>query len=104
MPIEAQPLTGVFAAEVHGLDLVNLDGDDLAQLRALMCEHEVLVVRGQTLDPSQQSAFSSRLGPCGEVPFIATMDEFPEVIRVVKEAEEGAAFNFAGAVTRVLPR
>jgi taurine dioxygenase len=97
MPIEAQPLTGVFAAEVHGIDLVNLDGDDLAVLRALMCEHEVLVVRGQNLNPSQQSAFSSRLGPFGEVPFIATMDEFPEVIRVVKEADEGAAFNFGGA-------
>jgi taurine dioxygenase len=25
------------------------------------------------------------------------MDEFPEVIRVVKEADEGAAFNFGGA-------
>ena len=97
MHIEAQPLTGVFAAEVKGIDLVNLDGDDLAELRALMCEHEVLVVRGQSLEPAQQSAFSSRLGPFGEVPFIATMDEFPEVIRVVKEADEGAAFNFGGA-------
>jgi taurine dioxygenase len=57
----------------------------------------VVVVRGQTLEPAQQSAFSARLGPFGEVPFIATMDEFPEVIRVVKEADEGAAFNFGGA-------
>ena len=97
MPIKAQPLTGVFAAEISGIDLASLSDGDLAELRAVMCAHEVVVVRGQTLEPAQQSAFSARLGPFGEVPFIATMDEFPEVIRVVKEADEGAAFNFGGA-------
>ncbi len=97
MPIKAQPLTGVFAAEISGINLASLSDDDLVDLRSLMCAHEVVVVRGQTLDPAQQSAFSARLGPFGEVPFIATMDEFPEVIRVVKEADEGAAFNFGGA-------
>lgn len=97
MPIKAQPLTGVFAAEISGIDLASLSDGDLAELRAVMCAHEVVVVRGQTLEPAQQSTFSARLGPFGEVPFIATMDEFPEVIRVVKEADEGAAFNFGGA-------
>jgi taurine dioxygenase len=97
MPIKAQPLTGVFAAEISGINLASLSDGDLAELRAVMCAHEVVVVRGQTLEPAQQRAFSARLGPFGEVPFIATMDEFPEVIRVVKEADEGAAFNFGGA-------
>jgi taurine dioxygenase len=97
MPIKAQPLTGVFAAEISGINLASLSDGDLAELRAVMCAHEVVVVRGQTLEPAQQSAFSARLGPFGEVPFIATMDEFPEVIRVVKEADEGAVFNFGGA-------
>ena len=97
MPIKTQPLTGVFAAEISGINLASLSDGDLAELRAVMCAHEVVVVRGQTLEPAQQSAFSARLGPFGEVPFIATMDEFPEVIRVVKEADEGAAFNFGGA-------
>jgi taurine dioxygenase len=97
MPIKSQPLTGVFAAEISGINLASLSDGDLAELRAVMCAHEVVVVRGQTLEPAQQSAFSARLGPFGEVPFIATMDEFPEVIRVVKEADEGAAFNFGGA-------
>ena len=97
MPIKAQPLTGVFAAEISGINLASLSDGDLAELRAVTCTYEVVVVRGQTLEPAQQSAFSARLGPFGEVPFIATMDEFPEVIRVVKEADEGAAFNFGGA-------
>lgn len=97
MPIAVQPLTGIFAAEITGLDLDALSDEQLTELRAAICRYEVVVIRGQNLDPSQQSRFSSRLGPFGEVPFIATMDEFPEVIRVVKEADEGAAFNFGGA-------
>ena len=95
------PLTGVFAAEVRGLDVrdVARDVDDrrLDALRAAACQHEVLVIRDQNLGPAEQSAFSRRLGPSAETPFVATMSDFPDVIRVVKEADEGAAFNFGGA-------
>lgn len=96
MPIKVQPMTGVLAAEVTGIDLCDLSDVELGELRALICQHEVLIVRNQSLDPAQQSQFSARLGPFGEVPFIATMDKYPEVIRVVKEADEGASFNFGG--------
>ncbi len=91
------PVTGVFGAEVHGLDLTDLDDAALTELRATVCANEVVVVRGQRLSAAEQSAFSRRLGPSGEVPFVATMSEFPDVIRVVKEADEGKAFNFGGA-------
>lgn len=97
MGIDCRPLTGVFAAEVHGVDLAHVTASDLTEIRKLLCDHEVLVVRGQRLDPESQSALSRRLGPPGEVPFVATMEEHPEVIRVVKEADEGSAFNFGGA-------
>ena len=91
------PVTGVFGAEVHGLDLTDLDDVALAELRATVCANEVVVVRDQRLSAAEQSAFSRRLGPSGEVPFVATMSDFPDVIRVVKEADEGKAFNFGGA-------
>ena len=57
----------------------------------------MVVFRDQSLTPRSQSEFSERLGPSGEVPFVETMNEFPHVIRVVKEADEGSAFNFGGA-------
>jgi len=91
------PVTGVFGAEVHGLDLTDLDDVALVELRATVCANEVVVVRDQRLSAAEQSAFSRRLGPSGEVPFVATMSDFPDVIRVVKEADEGKAFNFGGA-------
>lgn len=97
MSLEIRPLTGVFAAEISGVDLCDLDDASLVDVRRTMCEHEVVVLRDQHLTPRTQSEFSARLGPSGEVPFVATMSDFPGVIRVVKEADEGSAFNFGGA-------
>lgn len=97
MAISCRPLTGVFGAEVEDLWLNDLSGADLEQLRAAICRFEVLVIRGQDLSIEDQVNFSRRLGPPGEVPFVATMNDHPDVIRVVKEADEGSAFNFGGA-------
>lgn len=95
--LQVRPVTGVLGAEVDGIDLADLDDTALRDLRAAICRHEVLVVRGQSLDVAEQSIFSRRLGPVGEVPFVVTRPDAPDVIRVVKEADEGAAFNFGGA-------
>lgn len=95
--LQVRPVTGVLGAEVDGIDLADLDDTALRDLRAAVCRHEVLVVRGQSLDVAEQSIFSRRLGPVGEVPFVVTRPDAPDVIRVVKEADEGAAFNFGGA-------
>ena len=95
--VEIRPVTGVFGAEVFGVRLADLAESELAEVRAAMCRHEVTVFRDQFLTPAEQSAFSRRLGPSAETPFVRTMDDFPDVIRVVKEADEGAAFNFGGA-------
>lgn len=95
--VEIRPVTGVFGAEVLDVRLADLTDSELAELRSVMCRYEVVVIRDQFLTPGEQSAFSRRLGPSAETPFVRTMDEFPDVIRVVKEADEGAAFNFGGA-------
>ena len=91
------PVTGVFGAEAVGGYLRDLDDDGVAEVRERLCRHEVAVFRDQFLEPGDQTRFSRRLGPTGETPFIVTMPEHPEVIRVVKEADEGAALNFGGA-------
>lgn len=95
--LNIRPLTGVLGAEIRGIDLATMDDVQLRDLREAICRHEVVVIRDQVLDAVQQSAFSRRLGPVGEVPFVATRPDAPDVIRVVKEADEGAAFNFGGA-------
>jgi taurine dioxygenase len=95
--VEAKRLTGVFGAEIILDDVRHLDDSQVAELRALVCEHEVVVVRGQSLDVDEQVALSRRFGPAGPVPFIEPSPDHPEVIKVLKEAADGGAFNFGGA-------
>ena len=95
--MEVKRLTGVFGAEIILDDVRHLDDWQVAELRALVCEHEVVVVRGQSLDVDEQVALSRRFGPAGPVPFIESSPDHPEVIKVLKEAADGGAFNFGGA-------
>ena len=63
MRFEVNNLADNFGAEVIGLDLSeNLDEEDFTTVRDLYFERAVVVFRGQTLTPSQQSAFSRRFG------------------------------------------
>ena len=90
-------LTGVLGARADGVTLgPDMDPGLVAELRAALVEHEVLVIPGQGLSPEEQAGFSHLLGPYSEVPFVQPVPEHPEVIKVVKEASEPEAFNFGG--------
>ena len=100
--MQVQRLTGVIGAEVGGVDLAaELKGpavdDVVGAIAAALDEHHVVVLPEQRLAPEEQVELSHRFGPPCETPFVATMPDHPEVIRVVKEAEEADAFNFGGA-------
>lgn len=95
--MEVNRLTGVFGAEVLVDDVRRLDDVGFAELRRLVCEHEVVVIPHQSLDVSEQVTLSRRFGPVGPVPFIEPSPDHPEVIKVLKEASDGDAFNFGGA-------
>ncbi len=95
--MEVKRLTGVFGAEVRIDDVRRLDADAVANLRAVVCEHEVVVIPAQTLGVHDQVELSRRFGPAGPTPFIEPSPDHPEVIKVLKEASDGDAFNFGGA-------
>jgi len=90
-------LTGVLGARLDGVTLSpEMDPDDVAVLRSALVDHEVLVVPGQALSPGEQAGFSHLLGDYSPVPFVQPVPEHPEVIKVVKEANETEVFNFGG--------
>lgn len=95
--MEVKRLTGVFGAEVVVDDVRRLGTTEVDELRRHVCDHEVVVLRGQTLSVAEQVELSRRLGPAGPVPFIEASPDHPEVIKVLKEAGDGDAFNFGGA-------
>jgi taurine dioxygenase len=100
--VRVERITGVIGAEVRDLDIAKeLNGsaidDVVAGLVAALDEHLVIVIPEQNLSPDAQTEFSHLLGPPADTPFVGTMPGHPEVIKVLKEADEGAAFNFGGA-------
>ncbi|MEE9414377.1 MAG: TauD/TfdA family dioxygenase [Acidimicrobiales bacterium] len=95
--MEIEPLTGVLGAQVHGVDLASDISSLVEDLEAAIDSHAVLVFRDQSLTPAQQVRFSRCFGPYSPDPFVDGIDNNPEVIRVVREADEGDAFNFGGA-------
>ena len=100
--MRVERLTGLIGAEVLDLDLAKeLTGsamaDVVAALVAALDQHLVIVLPQQNLSPGEQTELTHHFGEPCETPFVTTMADFPEVIKVLKEADEGAAFNFGGA-------
>jgi taurine dioxygenase len=86
---------GAAGAVISGVDLAtDLDDDTVAEIRRAILDHHVVFFRGQRLDPTQQVAFSRRFGPYSPVPFIEPVADHPEVIAVIREAEERQRFTF----------
>ncbi len=95
--MEIRRLSGPLGAEVWGLDLGrDLDEDMLAELRAAIAAHKVLAFRDQNLTPAQQIALTERLGGALRLPFIDPLPEHPEIIAVLKQAEERDIAIFGG--------
>jgi taurine dioxygenase len=88
--------SGALGAEVTGIDVgTERSPDALAELRRAAVDHLVVFLPNQTLDPGSLTALTDALGGQGETPFLRSIDGFPGVVRVVKEASE--ALNFGGA-------
>lgn len=95
--IEVQPIAGSLGAEVRGADLSSaLDDAVFAEIRRALVEHLVLLVPGQRLTPEAQIAFSARFGALMQVPYVAPLAEHPEIVAVLKEADEERISVFGG--------
>jgi taurine dioxygenase len=76
-------------ALVHGVDFrTPLDADDVAALRSLWLEHQVLGFPEQDLTIPELERVAQYFGPFGEDPYIRALDGHPHVIEVKREADE----------------
>ncbi|MFT4597621.1 MAG: taurine dioxygenase [Paracrocinitomix sp.] len=95
--LDVRPITGSFGADVHGLDLSQpLDGATTTAVEAAFAEHMVLAFRGQELTVEQLEAFALQFGTFGDTPFITPVDGHPNVLAVIREADEAGAL-FGGS-------
>jgi len=95
--LDVRPITGSFGADVHGLDLSQpLDGATTTAVEAAFAQHMVLAFRGQELTVEQLEAFALQFGTFGDTPFITPVDGHPNVLAVIREADEAGAL-FGGS-------
>lgn len=97
MSLRIELACGAGGAEISGVDASRpLDAETVAALRRALAEHCVIFLRDQELTPDQQKAFARHFGPLAQTPFIQPLDGHPEMMRIVREAEEKKKLNFGG--------
>ena len=87
--LEVLPITPAIGAEVCGLDLAKTSSEQAVALKQALARHQVLFFRDQSLDLSAQKRLTALLGPVLRLPYVEPMADEPDVIRVLKEADEG---------------
>ena len=86
--MQISPLTPTLGAEISGIDIRNLNQADFDTLRSHWFEYKVIFLPEQniTLDDLQQ--FSQRFGDLMQLPYIKPHQDYPYIIRVIKQADE----------------
>ena len=87
-------LSGGIGAEIGGIDLAHASDAEIAAIRRVWLEHNVVFFRDQDLPPADFLALARRFGTPVEYPFIKGIDGFSEIIPVLKLPDERV--NFGG--------
>jgi taurine dioxygenase len=93
MPIEILPLAGTVGAEILGADAADMDDATFKTVNQALLDHGVIVLRDQDITPAEQIAFAKRWNGLHTHPYLAGLDEHPELIEIVKEPDEDGGFG-----------
>ena len=100
-PIDVISTGAALGAEVRGIDLRDLDASQFAALERAWHDHQVLLVRGQTLSDGELIAFSRRFGDLDWAPIQETGRRFveglPEIYIVSNVTVNGQSIGSLGA-------
>ena len=100
--IVVQPVTGALGAEILDVDLADeLDDETFSEIHDAFLDHLVLFFRDQRLTPEQHKDFARRFGPLHVHPLTQGMPGHPEIVEVIKEADE--LHNWGGGWHTDLP-
>jgi taurine dioxygenase len=101
MPITVTPTGAALGAEVDGIDLRHITGEDFAAIHRAWLDHSVLLFRGQQLNDDDLIAFSRRFGELDWAPIQENgrrfVDGHPEIYVVSNVIENGVAIGSLGA-------
>jgi taurine dioxygenase len=94
--LEVSRIAGSLGAEIEGVDLSrDLDEEVIGEIRQALLDNLVIFFRDQTLTPDRQLAFARRWGDIHLHPYMAGMDDYPEVLEIKKTPADKK--NFGGS-------
>jgi taurine dioxygenase len=91
--IEVKPVAGALGAEIRGVDLATVDDETFREIKDAWFEHLVIFFRNQKITPQQQIAFAKRFGEIHHHPFMKGMEEYPDILEIIKEESDTKAFG-----------
>jgi len=94
--ISVRAVAPACGAEVFGLNLASPSAADMQAVQQALAHHSVLFFRDQQLTPVQQLDVTRRFGDVLRVPFIQHLEQYPDIIAVLKEADERKISTFGG--------
>ena len=95
--IKVRQLSGAGGAEITAVNLASdFSNDVAAEIRRALARFLVVTVPDQPLDDAALARFTRRLGPFGIEPYVEGQETHPNVLAVVKEADETKRINFGG--------
>lgn len=94
--LDVRPIAGALGAEIHGVDLSKtMDDATFASVHRALLDNLVIFFRDQSFTPDQHLSFARRFGEIETHRYAKGLESHPQVLPVVKEAEDRAA-NFGG--------
>jgi taurine dioxygenase len=92
--MKLRPLAGSIGAEIHGVDLRQLDNAAMwSEVKRALLEFHVLAIRGQDLTPDDQMNIGRMFGEPCFYQFAKGMESHPYMTRVVKAPDETKNFG-----------
>jgi taurine dioxygenase len=86
-------LAPALGAEVSGIDLRRIDGDAAEALRRVWLEHQVIVVRGQTLNEDELVTFGACFGRIEKARKLSPLASRQEIMVISNIRRDGAALG-----------
>ena len=66
---------------------------ELKKVNDLLLEHKVIFFRDQPITKDQQVALAEKFGPLETHAYVKGLDDYPEIVRIVKGKEEKRKTN-----------
>ena len=92
--MEIIPIAKSLGAEVIGAQLVNMDVKTFSSIEKAFSRYLVLCFRDQQLGPCDLVNLARKFEGVGETPYLSGLEDYPDVVPIVKEANEKSQHTF----------